>query len=96
MTNTEMLFKTALYFNLFLAQYFTAVLCQGTMPATQGKAALSNKQPEQECYSRELNDQIHLPSHSLFQLQMSWVTQKAQVCKSVLLDLATNQVRLFH
>lgn len=37
MTNMETLFKTALYLNLFLAQHLTTELCQGTMPATQGR-----------------------------------------------------------
>lgn len=89
MTNMEMLFKTALYLNQFLAQCLTAGLCQGTMPATQGKAALS-KQPEHQCRSQGLNDQIDLPSHSSFQLQPGWVTQKSQVCKSVLLYFTTD------
>lgn len=37
MTNMEMLLRTALYLNLFLAQRLTTGLCQGTMPAIQGR-----------------------------------------------------------
>lgn len=54
-----------------------AGLCQGTMPATQGKAVLSNKQPEHQCHSQGLKDQLKIPSHSSFQLQTGLVTQKS-------------------
>lgn len=40
MTNMELLFKTALSLNQFLAQCLTTELCQGTMPASQGRQCI--------------------------------------------------------
>lgn len=40
MTDMELLFKTALSWNQFLAQRLTAELCQGTMPASQGRQCI--------------------------------------------------------
>lgn len=40
MTNMELLFKTALSFNQFLAQPLTTELCQGTTPASQGRQCI--------------------------------------------------------
>lgn len=40
MTNMELLFKIALSWNQLLAQRLTAELCQGTMPASQGRQCI--------------------------------------------------------
>lgn len=85
-----MLFKTALYLNLFLAQHLTTGPCQGTMPATQGR------QP----FQTSLNSHVtaELMARPIFQALPHLSCNQAGSLRnwSVLLHLPVHEGRRFH